>query len=184
MSTLNSKRSTRHAIAERLYRHGLATLGVQSFMLDASTRILNQVSRRLGLDVSPPSPPFEAIHVSTTPAESTAEGCAQAEQTDPTPPTPRVLEEVTSDTVEASLVGAVSPDSSSHVHRVLTTESALREAILELREAIAHLDDVQAFDTIRAIDNDMYHLWKELERKMQRHRQSEAKAQLKGMFNL
>lgn len=64
------------------------------------------------------------------------------------------------------------------------TVDGMRALIHGLEAALEQLDDVEDYPTIGEIDDDMYGLWKELERKMQRHRQSEAKAQLKGMFRI
>jgi hypothetical protein len=60
----------------------------------------------------------------------------------------------------------------------------LRVLITHLREVLARLDDVADYVAIGDIDDDMYRLWKELERKMQLHRQSEAKFQLQDMFRI
>lgn len=64
------------------------------------------------------------------------------------------------------------------------TEDGIRSLIETLSQSISALDDVKDYDLIRSIDDNMYTLWKELERKMQRHRQSEAKYQLEGMFRI
>lgn len=64
------------------------------------------------------------------------------------------------------------------------TEEGIRALIETLSQSISALDDVKDYDLIRAIDDNMYNLWKELERKMQRHRQSEARFQLKDMFRI
>lgn len=63
-------------------------------------------------------------------------------------------------------------------------EGDIRALIQRLRDTIDNLDDVEAFDVVEAVDDDMYQLWKELERKMQSHRRSEAKHQLKDMFTI
>lgn len=60
----------------------------------------------------------------------------------------------------------------------------LRGLITYLKDSILQLDDVKDYETVRAIDDDMYYLWKELERKMQLHRQSEARFQLREMFRI
>lgn len=60
----------------------------------------------------------------------------------------------------------------------------VRALIQCMRDTLEHLDDVGDFDTVGAVDDDMYQLWRELERKMQLHRQSEAKHQLKDMFRI
>lgn len=60
----------------------------------------------------------------------------------------------------------------------------LRSLINFVKDAILNLDDVRDYEVVRAIDDDMYYLWKELERKMQAHRQSEAKFQLREMFRI
>lgn len=64
-----------------------------------------------------------------------------------------------------------------------TTES-FRDLIETLRKALLKLDEVQDYSLIEAVDNDMYQLWKELERTMQHHRRSEARFQLKDMFRI
>ena len=53
-----------------------------------------------------------------------------------------------------------------------------------LRQALVQLDDVKDYALVEALDNQMYQLWKELERTMQRHRRSEARYQLKEMFRI
>jgi hypothetical protein len=84
--------------------------------------------------------------------------------------------------------GASGNGSSQHAGPVLgpypRTAEELQTLITYLKETILHLDDVQDYETVRAIDDDMYHLWKELERKMQLHRQSEARFQLREMFRI
>ena len=64
------------------------------------------------------------------------------------------------------------------------SSDTVRNLIAYLRNTILQLDDVKDFSVIENVDNDMYELWKELERKMQRHRRSEAKHQLKNMFRI
>lgn len=63
-------------------------------------------------------------------------------------------------------------------------EEPVRSMINHLRDIIENLDDVEDFDVMEKVDDDMYQLWRELERKMQRHKQSEAKHQLKDMFSI
>ena len=65
-----------------------------------------------------------------------------------------------------------------------TSTEDVRTLISRMRDTIDNLDDVESFGLIEDVDDDMYQLWKELERKMQRHRQSEAKHQLKDMFSI
>ena len=64
------------------------------------------------------------------------------------------------------------------------TPEELKASIEHLKQAILKLDDVHDWETVRAIDDDMYYLWKELEHKMQAHRQSEARFQLREMFRI
>lgn len=60
----------------------------------------------------------------------------------------------------------------------------VRALVQRMRDTLDNLDDVADYDVVGAVDDDLYQLWRELERKMQKHRQSEAKHQLKGMFSI
>ncbi len=66
----------------------------------------------------------------------------------------------------------------------LHSAEGLGGLIETLRQALVGLDDVRDYDIVDALDNQMYQLWKELERTMQRHRRSEARYQLKEMFRI
>ncbi len=68
----------------------------------------------------------------------------------------------------------------AHPHTV----EGVRALLLHVRETLERLDDVKDYLTIGEVDDDMYLLWKDLERKMQLHRQSEAKFQLREMFRI
>lgn len=73
------------------------------------------------------------------------------------------------------------PEKSAHLPR---NEEEVRTLVARLRAVLGNLDDVKDFETVGKIDEELYQLWRELERKMQNHRQSEAKHQLKDMFRL
>ncbi len=66
----------------------------------------------------------------------------------------------------------------------LRSPEGLGFLIESLKKALMQLDDVQDYALVEALDNQMYQLWKELERTMQRHRRSEARFQLKEMFRI
>ncbi len=72
----------------------------------------------------------------------------------------------------------VGPDTDLH------SMEGLGKLMETLRQALVQLDDVQDYSLVEALDNQMYQLWKELERTMQRHRRSEARFQLKEMFRI
>jgi len=60
----------------------------------------------------------------------------------------------------------------------------LHAQIATLRESLRALDDVADYVTVEELDDEMYTLWKELERKMQKHRQSQARYELSDMFRI
>ena len=73
------------------------------------------------------------------------------------------------------------PETNANLPR---NEEEVRTLVARLRAVLGNLDDVKDFETVGNIDEELYQLWRELERKMQVHRQSEAKHQLKDMFRL
>lgn len=64
------------------------------------------------------------------------------------------------------------------------TKEGVQVLIKRLSDMLGGLDDVKDYHLIAQVDDDFYALWKELERKMQRHRQSEARLHLKDMFRI
>lgn len=162
-------------LAGRLRQRLVTSLGVQVMLLDAVRNTLSHAVTVLSDEPNPETLPqsWEGAEPSTpTPALATP-ALATPTPATPTPATP----------VSASETVAPAVASAPLLAPPYTAE-AVRAVIQALRDTVSALDDVKDYDLIKDIDEDMYQLWKELERKMQRHRQSEARFQLKDMFRI
>jgi hypothetical protein len=149
-------------------------LGVQVLLLDAARTTLARVALQLsGESLSTPLEGEQRSGLETSAISHPAATVGVSASSSPSSASP-----------VASVVGGAAPVEAAPFLAPPYTAEAVRTVIQLLRDTVSALDDVKDYDLIKDIDEDMYQLWKELERKMQRHRQSEARFQLKDMFRI
>lgn len=182
-----SEHSLQNRLAGRLRQQLATSLGVQVLLLDAARTTLARVALQLSGESL--STPLDGTREGTQDGtrEGTREGEPRLGLETPTisHPAATVAVPSSSSLSSASPVASVAaPVEAASLLAPPYTAEAVRTVIQLLRDTVSALDDVKDYDLIKDIDEDMYQLWKELERKMQRHRQSEARFQLKDMFRI
>ncbi|MFM7204423.1 MAG: hypothetical protein ACKO6N_26925 [Myxococcota bacterium] len=185
-----SEHSLQNRLAGRLRQQLATSLGVQVLLLDAARTTLARVALQLSGESL--STPLDGTREGTQDGtrEGTREGEPRLGLETPTisHPAATVAVPSSSSLSSAAPVGSVAagaaPVEAASLLAPPYTAEAVRTVIQLLRDTVSALDDVKDYDLIKDIDEDMYQLWKELERKMQRHRQSEARFQLKDMFRI
>ena len=66
----------------------------------------------------------------------------------------------------------------------LRNHEALAGEIARVRDLLQGLDDVEDFDLIQELSDDLYHLYKAVDYKIKLHHSSEAKAELGKLFKM
>lgn len=169
-----SEHSLQNRLAGRLRQQLATSLGVQVLLLDAARTTLARVALQLsGESLSTPLEGEPRSGLETSAISHSAATVGVSASSSPSSASP-----------VASVVGGAAPVEAAPFLAPPYTAEAVRTVIQLLRDTVSALDDVKDYDLIKDIDEDMYQLWKELERKMQRHRQSEARFQLKDMFRI